>query len=51
MATCCSFVRETGRDGREAAIDVGNFAGDCARQVGKVEDGDVADFIDRDIAP
>src|SRR2546430_1788061 len=46
-----SFVAKTGRDGRETAVDVGDFAGDGAREIGEIERSDVAHLIDRDVPP
>src|SRR2546430_11717713 len=51
IATRGSFVRETSRDRREAAIDVSDLARDRARQIGEIKRGDVADLIDRNVAP
>src|SRR5437879_9749364 len=45
-----SFFVETDGDGVVAAVDVGDLAGDRARQLGEVERGDVADFVDGDVA-
>src|SRR5438552_19187305 len=50
-ATRGSFVRETGRDRREAAIDVCDLAGARARQIREIKRGDAADLVDRDVAP
>src|SRR5947199_10585404 len=49
-ATRGSFVRETGRDRREAAIDVCDLAGDRARQIREIKRRHVADVVDRDVA-
>src|SRR6202011_2581834 len=38
-------------DCRKSAIDIGNFAGDGAGQVGKQKRGHVADLVDGHIAP
>src|SRR5947207_15210236 len=50
-ATRGSFVRETGRDRREAAIDVCELAGDRGRQIRERKGGDVAGVGERDVAP
>src|SRR6266550_4493639 len=51
LATYESFIREAGGDGREAAVDVRNLAGDRARQIGEIKRGDVADLLARHVAP
>jgi hypothetical protein len=38
------------KDVREAAVDVGDFAGDAGRQIGQQEGGGVAHFFDGDVA-
>src|SRR5215813_4805718 len=46
-----SLVHHPRGDDREAAVDVGDLAGDRARKIRQQKRRDVADLVDRDITP